>query len=178
MGPTWICYEEGVCSQAGYFSKQVSASVYCLFPHSGIFRLVVFQCYDAKVTHNELVFVVFLLPQFQLNYHIGQGVYISVYPFHASANAFLVSHPKNKGAPKHGNGTHFLCLPNFSSTCSCFPLLPLCPLCSSPTAAPPGRGGTGQDSLWMAQILGVELLFLAKRLQRGQATWALFWQVS
>lgn len=56
MEPTvWTQYEKGVCSQAGYFSKHVSESVYCcLFLHSGVFRLVIFQCYDAKVTPNEL----------------------------------------------------------------------------------------------------------------------------
>lgn len=106
--------------------------------------------YEATYTGNflPLVFVIFLLPQFQLNYHVGQGVYTLVLnPFHASANAFLiisfpcslpfsVSHPKDKGAPNMRMGPTlcarsilavlaliFLCYPYVP--CAATPLQPL-----------------------------------------------------
>lgn len=142
--------------------------------------------YEATCTGKILlpVFIIFLLPQFQLNYHIGQGVYISVESFHSSANALLVisflcslpfsvSHPKNKGAPNMGM-EHTLC------TCSTLAIRALIFLCCPcvPTAGPPGRCGTG---LSVSQSNGSEwfmcgVLFPCKALLEG--TWALFCQVS
>lgn len=89
----WTCYEKGVLSQVGIFQSRFhnQCTVVCFFTQGSLgwlFFNVTKQKlsqmnYEATCTGKKLlpVFVIFLLPQFQLNYHIGQGVYISVESF-------------------------------------------------------------------------------------------------
>lgn len=195
----WTCYEKGVLSQVGIFQSRFhnQCTVVCFFTQGSLgwlFFNVTKQKlsqmnYEATCTGKKLlpVFVIFLLPQFQLNYHIGQGVYISVEsfsffckytlsnPFSLFSTFLSLSSKKIKEPQTWGWNPLFVLAQLqqypllFSFTALVSPLQPL-------------LADVGQDSLSaraMAQSdLCVEFCSLAKPSQRGQGTQALFCQVS